>query len=431
MADPEHVKLARSGVNAINRWREVTFRSPNQRVTRYSLGYRLEDRSAGETFRPDFVYGRPALDLSGAALSGIRLAGADLSHDDLSGADLTTANLHRADLSGTNLQAAHLWRSNVSYGNLAGARLGGCSLGRANLSNSSLQLADLRGADLSFSNLEYANLEGANLAGADLGEADLSWAFLARANLRGANLTAASLQMADLTGADLRGARINKSDLDSAIFFQASMGFTLLANCDLSQAIGLDFVNHTGPSTISLDTLAKSRGRIPRIFLEQAGVPGPLIAAQDAVANAPRAYPTVLLVCSKDDESLAARLINGLAGSEIRSWSLAADDEAALQSGELTLDQSVYYDCLLLLCTAESLANPLTSRYFAELARGNGRNSTRSIISLGADETFYQREDRLCSTLRKGQVSDFRGWKEPAVYDSALAALIRSLAGGG
>ena len=44
MADPEHVKLARSGVNAINRWREVTFRSPNQRVTRYRLGYRLEDR---------------------------------------------------------------------------------------------------------------------------------------------------------------------------------------------------------------------------------------------------------------------------------------------------------------------------------------------------------------------------------------------------
>lgn len=135
MADPEHVTLARSGPSEISRWREATWRRPNTEKPRYSLGYRLEDRSAGETFTPDYVYGRPSLDLSGAMLNAAKLPGADLSHDDLSGADLTQSDLHQADLSGANLQGAHLWRSNLSRANFNEANMAGCTLGRTNMSN--------------------------------------------------------------------------------------------------------------------------------------------------------------------------------------------------------------------------------------------------------------------------------------------------------
>jgi len=98
LADPEHIALARSGANAIARWRELNYLIPNDRLTVYSLSYQLGNRSAGETFEPEFVHGRAKLDLSGAFLSGIKLAGADLSHDDLSRADLTGCNLRLADL---------------------------------------------------------------------------------------------------------------------------------------------------------------------------------------------------------------------------------------------------------------------------------------------------------------------------------------------
>ena len=60
------MSLARSGATAIARWRELTFRSPNDRVPTFDLGYRLEDRAASETFTPEFIYGRPSLDLSGS-----------------------------------------------------------------------------------------------------------------------------------------------------------------------------------------------------------------------------------------------------------------------------------------------------------------------------------------------------------------------------
>ena len=429
MADPEHISLAKSGPSAISRWREATWRSPNTQLPKYSLGYRLEDRSAGETFQPDYIYGRPSLDLSGAILSAAKLSGADLSHDDLSGADFTGSDLHLADLSGANLQGAHLWRSNLSRANFDDANMAGCTLGRTNLSNSTLQSADLKGADVSFANLSYANLEKADLSGADLTQTDLSWANLNGANLRDTKLVGANLDMADLTGADLRGAMIIKTKLNSTSLYGAVCGVTTFANCDLTMAIGLEEMRHTGPSMISLDTLSRSRGQVPVKFLEGAGVAPSLIAAQGAIRESASRYVRVLLLGSENDGEFAAKIRASLAESQVPSWVMAADDEAALQSGTITLDKAVYYDRLVLLCTTESLESVHTSRYFGSLMNGSGFEIGETLISVAADDIFFTREDRLCSGLREGTVVDFRGWEDEVRYKEAIANLIGEISG--
>src|SRR5262249_15015839 len=48
---------------------------------------------------------------------------------------------------------------------------------------------------------------------------------------------------------------------------------TAFADVDLSQAKGLDIVQHVGPSTIGIDTIFLSKGKIPEVFLRGAGVP--------------------------------------------------------------------------------------------------------------------------------------------------------------
>jgi uncharacterized protein YjbI with pentapeptide repeats len=427
LADPDHVGLARAGPSAIARWREVTFRSPNQRAPRFDLGYRLEDRAASETFTPEFIYGRPNLDLSGSFLSGLKLPGVDLRHDDLSGADLTGVDLRTADLSGANLTGAHLFRASLPRANLTGSQMVGCSLGRTDLSNATLRHAVLRGADLSYSSLSYADLEGADLSSADLTATDFSWASLTNANLRGATLSVTSLMMTNLTGADLRGARIIKSTLDSTILHRATAGGTLFSNCDLRSVIGLETVQHAAPSTIALDTLARSGGRIPREFLGGAGVAQPLIAAQDALIGERRTFPTVLIVASMADAELAERLRGGLAESQIPAWILNPDNEDALNTGEVSLDHTVYYDRLSLLCTDAALENPLTSRYFAELVRSSSHGAAAGLIALGAGELFYQRQDRLCNGLRDGITIDLRGWDDTENRKRALESLVRLL----
>ena len=422
MAEPEHVSLARAGANAIARWRELTFRSPNERIPRFDLGYRLEDRAASETFTPEFIYGRPSLDLEGSFLSGIKLPSADLRHDNLVGADLTGADLRMSDLSGANLNGAHLFRASLPRANLTGAQLVGCSLTRANLTNAVMAHAFLKGADLSYASLSYVDLERADLSGANLSGADFSWANLSHADLRGATLTDTALTMTNLTGADLRGARIVKADFESSILHRATAGGTLFANCDLRSVIGLDSMLHAAPSTIALDTLARSGGRISRLFLEGSGVAEPLIAAQDVLTGERRTYPTVLLIGSMAESDLAERLCQDLSQAHIPAWALYADDEDALNAGEVSLDHIVYYDRLALLCTDASLENPLTSRYFAELVRTARQGTSSPLISLGFGELFYQRQDRLCNNLRKGEAMDFREG-----YDSALDSLVREL----
>ena len=425
MADPEHIAIAKAGANAISRWREQTFWVPNENHIVYSLNYSLGDRSTGETFEQEYIHGRAKLDLSGGYLSGIRLPQADLAHDDLSRADLTGSNLRLARLSGANLQAASMSRANLSHADLTLANLTGCSLIRTDLSNSTLHYAQASSANLSYSDLRMANLEEANLAGANLSYTDLSWANLNGANLRGATLTATTLMLADLTGADLRGATITGAELESAVLMNTLLGFTKLVNCDLSMTIGLETSRHSGPSAISLDTLASSKGMIPAVFLQNAGVAQPLLAAQDVMRSETRTYPATLIVGSLEDGELASRLRTGLAGFQIPAWTIAADDEAAIQSGGILMEHTPYYDALILLGTVPALDSPQTSTYLAQHggAKSSEGGAGQTVITLGVDEAFYQRDDYLCNTLRQGQVLDFRGWEDSATGEEAITSL--------
>jgi hypothetical protein len=163
MANEEHLKMLKQGVEHWNKWR-------------------LEN-----AIRPD-------------------LSGADLIGADLIGTDLIAAYLSFADLTGANLSGVKLIDANLIGANLSGAYLSGADLIGANLSSAYLSGANLSGAYLSGAYLGGAYLSGANLRSANLRSANLSGAYLS-----GANLTSA-----DLTDADLSGTRLVETDFTNA-----------------------------------------------------------------------------------------------------------------------------------------------------------------------------------------------------------------------
>jgi Pentapeptide repeats (8 copies) len=175
---------------------------------------------------------------------------------DLSNADLGGANLIRADLSGANL-----FQSNLSDADLSGANL---------------SVADLGGANLIRADLSGANLYGAHLGGADLGGANLFKSNLFQSNLSGAKLS----------GVDLSGAKLSDVDLTGADLGDALCEATIFADVDLSEVRGLDSIRHRGPSTIGIDTLFLSEGKIPEPFLRGCGVPETLIAYLPSIMGA-------------------------------------------------------------------------------------------------------------------------------------------------
>jgi hypothetical protein len=61
---------------------------------------------------------------------------------------------------------------------------------------------------------------------------------------------------------EMNGVDLNGTEIDTIVF----------ADVDLSAVNGLDTVQHTGPSTIGIDTIYRSEGNIPLVFLEKTGV---------------------------------------------------------------------------------------------------------------------------------------------------------------
>jgi hypothetical protein len=61
--------------------------------------------------------------------------------------------------------------------------------------------------------------------------------------------------------------------LDRASLDRATCFSTVFTDVDLSEVKGLKSVRHYGPSLVSTDTLFRSKGKIPKAFLQGCGVP--------------------------------------------------------------------------------------------------------------------------------------------------------------
>jgi hypothetical protein len=129
--------------------------------------------------------------------------------------------------------------------------------------------------------------ERPDLSKADLSWADLSWANLTEANLTEANLSGTDLSYADLSEADLTEAILTQTNLNGTNFSNTILADTSFIKVDLSQAKGLADVQHQGPSIIDINTIYQSKDKIPKEFLEGAGVHPDIIRWQHSLHTQP------------------------------------------------------------------------------------------------------------------------------------------------
>jgi hypothetical protein len=212
--------------------------------------------------------------------------------------------------------------------------------------------ADLRGADLT-----GANLSGANLAGANLTEAILTRA----------NLSQVDLADADLIAADLREAILRDVRLDRAKLTDVTCGSTIFADLDLSHIGGLESIRHVGPSTVGIDTLYKSRGQIPEVFLRGCGVPEHLVThCRTLVEQAVYFFPAFISY-SRKDTHFARRLHDILQSRGVRCW---------LETEHITPAHHFWYeseggnrlwDKVILCCSKHSLTGDWLDRELESL----------------------------------------------------------------
>ena len=343
--------------------------------------------------------GRVFVDLSGAELLGAGLRGADLY----------AANLHNAELRNADLSRAHLRNAELSGAHLSGAHLRNADLSRANLSG-----ADLREADLHDAYLHGASLSGADLSKADLGGADLRGAHMAGANLRGAVLWSANLQEARVT---------------QTSFAAAHLGFTLLADVDLSGAKGLDTVTHDGPSTIGIDTIYRSGGNIPEVFLRGCGVPDDSITYAKSLAGNVIEFYSCFISYSRLDQEFAERLCADLQAEGLRCWYFPESAKwGETVWGEIDPGIKIY-DKLVVICSQHSLVTGPVLREIERALQREDRERSNVLFPVRVDDYLLEQwqHPRKADVLSK-VVEDFSGWDHGVKkYRSSFERLLDAL----
>jgi uncharacterized protein YjbI with pentapeptide repeats len=285
--------------------------------------------------------------------------------------------------------------------------------------------------------LGEANLIGTNLSGADLSKADLSWTDLNRANLSRANLSQAHLIRADLRRAILSGADLSEADLPWATFSRADLEATNLeralvegtvfGDVDLSVVKGLDTVKHLGPSTVGIDTIYKSKGKIPEVFLRGCGVPDEFIVQIAPLFTKPIQFYSCFISYSSKNQDFAERLHNDLQAKGVRCW-LASEDLKIGDKFRQRIDEAIRYHDKLLLVLSEHSVNSKWVEKEVETAFDKETSDHTVLFPIRLDEAVMQTDRAWAADIRRTrQIGDFANWKDHDAYQKAFERLLRDL----
>ena len=301
--------------------------------------------------------------------------------------------------------------------------LSGANLVEADLGGASVILSNLRGA-----NLRQVNLTGTSLFGADLRRADLDWA----------NLHHAELDGADLSGADLIWANLTSTRLGRVNFKAVRIGYTTFANVDLSTVIGLETVGHSGPSSISIDTIYNSRGKIPHVFLRGCGVPENFIEYMASLVGTGIEFYSLFISYSTHDQAFAERLHNDLQAKGVRCWFAPHKMQGGKKIYE-QIDEAIrVYDKLLLILSPDSMASEWVKTEIFKAREREIREGKRVLFPIGLC-SFEKLRDwelfdgdtgkDLAREIREYFIPDFSNWKDHDAYRVAFDRLLSDLHG--
>ena len=312
------------------------------------------------------------------------------------------------------------------------------SLERASLAGAILVGADLSEACLSSSKLEGAQLHGANLMGATLAAADLADADLGDVDLRAATFLDANLRNTNLSMSDISYVDSNRADVDNANFAFSVLNCSTLANIDLSTVKGLREVRHLGPSSIGIDTLYKSQGKIPDEFLRGAGVPEDVITHLLPLIRqgSPIQFYSCFISYSGKDEEFARRLHERMRAAGLRVW-FAPEDMKGGDKLHEQLERAIQlHDRLLIVLSDHSILSPWVEREIRHAYETERKEGRRKLfpIRLTDMSTFSEWK---CADSRSGKdlaeevrqyfIPDFSNWKDHDAFEKSFGKLLADL----
>jgi hypothetical protein len=259
------------------------------------------------------------------------------------------------------------------------------------------------------------DLSRADLSGSDLNEANLSFAVLSEANLSFAILNGANLSGANLSGAN---------------FTNAWAGGTIFGNVNLQEVKGLTTIKHHGPSSIGMDTMERSQGNIPEVFLREAGVSDNFIAYARSLVATPIEYYTCFISYSSKDEAFAERLRADLQSKGVRCW-FAPEDLRIGDKFWHKIDESIrMFDKLMIVLSEHSVKSEWVEREVMAAIEKESKRKQTVLFPIRLDESILQLDPIppwASDIKRQRHIGNFSRWKRHDDYQKAFTRLLRDL----
>ena len=242
-------------------------------------------------------------------------------------------------------------------------------------------------------------------------------------DLRGAHLIEA-----DLSGADLRGADVT----------EAIIAYSTFGDNDLSGVKGLETVQHYGPSTIGIDTIYRSEGKIPLAFLRGAGVPDIFIEYLPSLtAGGAIQFYSCFISYSTKDQEFAARLHADLQDNGVRCW-FAPQDMLPGKKLKEQIDNAIQiHERLLLILSTDSMNSEWVKTEIGEARKREVKEKRRvlfpvSIVPFKKLKTwkFFDADEGkdIAKEIREYYIPpDFGDWKNHDSYAKGLKKLLGGL----
>jgi hypothetical protein len=212
----------------------------------------------------------------------------------------------------------------------------------------------------------------------------------------------------------------------------------LFVNLDLRGVRGLDALVHSGPSTVGIDTIYKSNGKIPHSFLRGCGVPEALITYIPSLvaAQAGIEYNSLFICYATEDHEFAERLSVDLEANGFRCWFTPHN----MHSDEWTpdrIDHAIQMQDRVLLVLSKVSMNSRWAKEEVEKAYNRGVNENRRVlypISICSLEELAKWEAIAPGTgkestreIREYFIPNFSNWPDHYSYRQVFSQFLRDL----
>jgi TIR domain len=241
-----------------------------------------------------------------------------------------------------------------------------------------------------------------------------------------------------LCESDIFDTIFNGTILSGADFNQANLGWAIFGDNDLSQAEGLTNTRHYGPSTVGVDTLYKSHGRIPDSFLRNCGVPEPFIIYLQSLIGAELTvqFHSCFISYSHRDAEFVKYLHSRLREAHIRVWFAPEDMRGGEKLHEQIESAIQIHDRLLLVLSENSMQSEWVMTEIRNARRIEIEERRRKLFpirlvdfeTIKAWKCFDSESGKdLAIEAREFFIPDFSNWKDRDAFEVTFNQLLRDL----